>query len=165
MNSNFYTERLSLKPLTTVDAIFILELVNTPGWIEFIGNRNVYAVEESENYIQKILGNSNIIYWTVTLKGEETLVGVVTLIKRDYLDHHDIGFAFLPQYAKKGYAYEAAKIILDSALANPLYPVMLATTIPTNKKSIQLLEKLGLCFVRELTIENDRLLIYSTAKK
>ncbi len=165
MNNSFYTDRLTLNPLAASDAAFIFELVNTPGWIEFIGDRNIHSIADSENYIQKILNSSNIVYWTVRLKEDQTSIGVVTFIKRNYLAHHDIGFAFLPQYAKKGYAYEASKIILDNALANPSYLAILATTIPTNKNSIQLLEKLGLGYEKELTIENNKLLIYSTAKK
>lgn len=84
-------------------------------------------------------------------------------MKRDYLDDHDIGFAFLPQYAKKGYAYEAVKAVLDLALKH--YPVLLATTISENKNSIALLSKLGLQYERTIKIENEKLLIYSTAKK
>lgn len=165
MTTSFQTTRLTLDQLSAVDAEFIYELVNTAGWVEFIGDRNVRSVADSHNYIQKILDNKNIIYWTVQLKEEQTAIGVITFIKREYLDHHDIGFAFLPQFSKSGYAYEAAKVVLDNALSNPLYPVILASTLPHNKNSISLLEKLGLLFEREMEINNDKLLIFSTEKK
>lgn len=165
MSSSFQTSRLILHQLSPDDAEFIYELVNTPEWIEFIGDRNVRSVADSHNYIQNILDNNNINYWTVKLNKEQTSIGVITYIKREYLDHHDIGFAFLPQFSKKGYAYEAAKVVLDKALSNPLYPVVLASTLPQNKRSILLLEKLGLHFERELEINNNKLLIFSTEKK
>lgn len=41
-------------------------------------------------------------------------IGLVTLIKRDYLDFNDIGFAFLPTYFSNGYAYEATKTVLEN---------------------------------------------------
>lgn len=46
------TERLILRLQTTDDAPFILELVNDPSWIQFIGDRGVKTVEEAANYIE-----------------------------------------------------------------------------------------------------------------
>src|SRR5215218_9705823 len=90
------TERLLIIPLATSDDSFILELVNTEGWISFIGNRNITSQVEAKAYIQKILENSNCSYWVVKLKEQQQSIGIITYIKRDYLEHHDIGFAFLP---------------------------------------------------------------------
>lgn len=165
MNSNFVTSRLSLQLLSTADAEFIYELVNSSGWLEFIGDRNVKSVSDGLNYIKKINDNKNVTYWTVKLKVDETAIGVITFIKREYLDYYDIGFAFLPQFSKNGYAFEAAKVVLDNALSNSLYPVILASTLPQNINSIGLLKKLGLHFERELQIGNEKLLIFSTEKK
>src|SRR5580692_7039107 len=96
------TDRLLIKELSTEDAAFIFELLNTEGWIRFIGNRNINSLEDAAAYIQKVLGNENLLYHTVTLKGSDEKLGIVTFIKRDYLDHHDIGFAFLARYGNKG---------------------------------------------------------------
>ena len=164
MKNAYFTERLTLPTLQLSDAEFILELVNTKEWKQFIGDRNVHTIEDSENYIAKILSSANVSYWTVRLKDCLTGIGVITFIKRDYLPHHDIGFAFLPQYGKKGYAIEAAKLMLDDFLVNPLHPVILASTLAENDNSIQLLLKLGFKFERELVQADDKLQIYSTAK-
>src|SRR5215217_4875843 len=109
------TERLLIKPLTLTDDNFILELLNTEGWIRFIGNRNINTPLEARDYIQKILENENIKYWVVKLKDNQYAIGIVTYIKRDYLEHHDIGFAFLPNFAKNGYAYEATNAEIGRA--------------------------------------------------
>src|SRR4051812_3265439 len=101
------TSRLVIKPLTLEDDNFILELVNTKGWLKFIGNRNITSPDESSAYIQRILENENIFYWVVKLKDDQVSIGIITYIKRTYLDYHDIGFASLPKFSKKGYAYEA----------------------------------------------------------
>jgi len=45
------TERLTLRPLTTGDAAFILELVNDPDWLRNIGDRNVHTLADAERYI------------------------------------------------------------------------------------------------------------------
>lgn len=164
MNFNYSTIRLTLKKLSVADATFILELVNSAGWIEFIGDRHVHSVEDAVAYINKINNNKNIIYWTVQLKDSETSIGVITFIKREYLEHHDIGFAFLPQFSKNGYAYEAAKVVLDDMLNSPLHTEVLASTIPHNKNSISLLQKLGFVFKKEMETGNEKLLLFSTRK-
>ncbi len=164
MKSNYKTDRLLLRTLTLADAIFIFELVNTAGWIKFIGDRNVHTNEDAERYIQKILSNPDVSYRVVTLQDEQTAVGVVTLIKRNYLDHHDIGFAFLPTYAKQGYAFEASSAVLADLLKSNQHQTILATTLKENVSSIQLLQKLGFSFSKEITNENDTLQLYAINK-
>ena len=160
MNTNYKTERLTLRELTAADNQFIFELVNTPGWIKFIGDRNVKTSEDADNYIQKIISNPNISYRVATLPDNQTAVGIVTFIKRDYLDHPDIGFAFLPAYSKQGYAFEATKEVLNHLLNQQEHSTILATTIPENSSSIQLLKKLGLSFSKQITHEGELLHVY-----
>ena len=161
MNTSLETERLLLSPLSFDNAEFIYELLNTPGWIEFIGDRNIKSIEDAQKYILKILDDSNLTYWVVNLKESLTTIGIVTFIKRNYLEHCDIGFAFLPQYEKNGYAFEATAAVLKELNKNSSYSNILATTIPENKNSIRLLEKLGLKYQKEITVEKEKLLIYS----
>ncbi len=164
MQTNYKTERLLLRTLTLADAPFIFELVNTAGWIKFIGDRNVHTKEDAERYIQKILSNADIHYRVVTLQDTQTTVGVVTLIKRNYLEHHDIGFAFLPNHAKQGYAFEASAAVLADLLKSNQHQTILATTLKENVSSIQLLQKLGFSFSKEITNENDTLQLFSINK-
>ena len=144
MIKKFHTERLSLIPLNVDDATFIFHLVNTKGWIQFIGDRNILNVGLSKMYIQQLLDNDKINYWVVHLKKEKIPIGVVTIIKKDYLPFHDIGFAFLEKYQGKGYAFEAAERIINYALNEIKMDNIAAVTQLDNIRSIQLLEKLGL---------------------
>jgi RimJ/RimL family protein N-acetyltransferase len=164
MQPTYKTERLVLRKLNMADDVFILELVNTSGWIKFIGDRNVHTNEDAERYIQKILNNADVCYWVVTLQDAQIAIGIVTLIKRNYLDHHDIGFAFLPNYAKQGYALEAAAAVLAHLLKSNQHETILATTLKENVSSIQLLQKLGFGFSKEITNENDTLQLFSINK-
>ena len=154
------TQRLILKPLNLNDDQFILELLNTEGWIKFIGNRNIASQEDSKDYIQKILDNENIFYWTVQGKDSHENIGLVTFIKRDYLSHHDIGFAFLPGFQKMGYAYEATMAVLDKLISELNLSHILATTVPGNITSIKLLQKIGLVFEKEIEVEKEKLQVY-----
>ena len=155
------TDRLSLTPLTTADAAFIIELVNSEGWLKFIGERNVHSETEAIAYIERILSNSNIVYAVVRPTANSSPIGIITFIQRAYLDHPDIGFAFLPSVAGKGYAYEAANAALEVILATGKYPQVLATTIPENVNSIKLLEKLGLHFEKEIDVEKEKLCLFA----
>ncbi|HEY1039706.1 MAG TPA: GNAT family N-acetyltransferase [Bacteroidia bacterium] len=164
MQTNIHTSRLSLSALGLHDSSFIMELVNTDGWKQFIGERNVNSITDSEKYIQKILDSKTVQYWVVRLKETNTSIGIVTLIKRDYLDHHDIGFAFLPGYGKAGYALEAATTVLEMLMELPQYQVIHATTLPDNVRSITLLEKLGLKLEKKIEVEKELLLLYTITK-
>jgi [ribosomal protein S5]-alanine N-acetyltransferase len=157
------TDRLLIEPLTITDTSFILELVNTEGWLRFIGDRNVRSEADAETYIQRILQNQNICYWVVKLKDGIEKIGVISYIKRDYLEHKDIGFAFLPQFFNKGYAYEATSGILERVIREDKLTHILATTIPENTSSIRLLEKMGLSFEKEIQIEKDTLHVYGAS--
>ena len=49
------TERLALRRLTIDDSEFILELLNDPDWLRFIGDRGVRTLDDARSYISKSL--------------------------------------------------------------------------------------------------------------
>jgi len=156
---SFETPRLLLEPLTTSDAIHLLELMNTPKWLKNIGDRKVYTVEDAANYItQKItpqferLGFGN---YKVVRKSDGQFLGNCGLYDREGLEGVDIGFAFLPAYEKKGYAFEAAQKLRDEGFSRFGISTISAITIPSNKASQNLLEKLGLTFVKMIQLPDD----------
>lgn len=157
----FTTERLSIAPLSLQDDVFIFDLLNTDGWIKFIGNRNINSQQDAQAYINKINTTAGIHYWTVSIKNSGTKIGLLTLIQRSYLPNHDIGFAFLPLHAGKGYAYEAAAAFTKLVFTQFRLPKLLAITIPGNTQSIKLLEKLGMKFEKEMEEAGEKLLQYS----
>lgn len=160
MTANFTTARLSLSPVTLSAAAFLYELVNTPAWLEFIGDRKVKDIADASAYIQRLINNPDINYWVVKLKDEDTAIGTISFIKRDYLDYPDIGFAFLPDYHHYGYAFEAASTVLSHLLHDPVYSCILATVAPGNANSIRLLEKLGMQYLDEIEVEGKKPLVY-----
>lgn len=155
-----HTERLKLEIIALPDAPFLLELVNTEGWKKFIGDRNVHSVADAEQYVRKMTADDISCVWTVKSLKDGVPLGIITLIQRDYLDCPDIGFAFLPQFAKKGFAFEASNVVLQDLISKQEIPCVYATTIPENDASISLLQKLGLSFEREIEVDNERLLLF-----
>jgi ribosomal-protein-alanine N-acetyltransferase len=163
MQAIISTKRVCLKPLTTEDAAFIYELVNTEGWIRFIGDRNVRSHADALHYVQKVLKMSDAMYWVVRLSETQEPTGIITLLKRDYLEHFDLGFAFLPAYQGKGYAFEAAQGVLHVLAKDARYDTLLATVLPENATSIRLLQHLGFAYDRELQSGLEKLHVYRRA--
>lgn len=163
----FETERLLLNHTTERDAEFIFELLNTPKWIQFIGNRNIQTLADAEKYIQikmtpqfERLGFSN---FTITRKSDKTKLGTCGLYDREGLEEIDIGFAFLPAYEKQGYAFEAATKIKEIAFNEFGIKKLCAITLETNFASQNLLKKLGLKSNGLITLPNEvqPLLLYN----
>lgn len=155
------TKRLYIEPVTIFDSAFIFELLNTEGWIKFIGDRNIHSPEDAESYIQKIIDNPKSNYWICKLKENKTPVGIVSFIKRNYLDAPDIGFALLPAYQKNGFAFEATSHVLEGIKKIKSFDAIKAFTLYNNSSSISLLEKLGLAFEKEIQDKEERLFVYS----
>ncbi len=159
------TLRLIVEPISEKEAQFVLELLNTDGWVKYIGDRNIHSESDAIAYINRINEDPNIKYWTVKLKPDKIPIGVVTLIKRDYLDLKDIGFAFLPEFSGNGYAYEAANALLLDLLNGGSLDHVVAITLKDNPASIKLIEKLGMQFERTITRGADTLFLYQTSKE
>jgi ribosomal-protein-alanine N-acetyltransferase len=153
------TERLILKPMQPEDASFLLELLNSPKWLEHIGDRNVHSIAEAEQYITERmlpqldrLGYSNN---TIILKETGAKIGVCGIYHREGLEGVDLGFAFLPDYEKKGYAYESATTLIQAAFTQYDITLLKAMTTHTNLASQKLLEKLGFQHIENIFIPND----------
>ena len=105
------TERLLLTHLDPADAAFILELLNEPSWLRFIGDKNVHSLDDARRYIENgpmaMYAAKGFGLYRVALKETDTPIGICGLIKRDTLPEPDIGFAFLPRAWGAGYAREA----------------------------------------------------------
>lgn len=110
MGYTLQTNSLRLRKFTTSDSKFILQLLNSPGWLEFIGDKNINTVLDAITYIENVLLKSYIENGyglsMVELKETGTPLGMCGIINRDSLEYPDIGFAYLPEFAGFGYAYE-----------------------------------------------------------
>ncbi|WP_057914272.1 GNAT family N-acetyltransferase [Peribacillus muralis] len=155
----FETNRLIGRWLTTDDAEFILELLNEPSWIEFIGDKGVRTLEDARNYILKgpvdMYNRLGFGLYLTELREEGTQIGICGLIKRDDLEDVDIGFAFLPRFWAKGYAYESASATMAYGKDVLGLNRIVGITSPNNHSSAKLLEKLGLQFERMVKFPND----------
>lgn len=159
MSIKLKTERLDLKKFTKDDAPFIVNLLNQPSFLRFIGDKGVRTLDDARKYltsgpIDSYQRNGFGLY-LVELKESKKPIGMCGLVKRDSLPHVDLGFAFLPEFWGKGYAAEAAAVVLASAREALKLGTVLAITDPDNEPSIKLLEKLGFQFNHLMKLSPD----------
>lgn len=145
------TNRLLLRPIALEDADFMLKLINCPGFLRFIGDRNIRTLEQSEAYIENLIKNPDITYWVIQNKISNVSYGVVTWVKRDYLPSPDLGYAILPEFEGNGFALEASSTWLTHHKQN--HKRVLAICQADNVASIHLLLKLG--FILEEKFEKE----------
>lgn len=158
------TERLVLRKFGVADAAFMLKLMNDPSWLKYIGDRNVHSIAEAEQYLIHGALNSYEVngfgFYIVLLRDTLEPIGTCGLAQRDFLESPDFGFAFLPEYTGIGLAYEVAKANLDFAGKGLGLKELLAITLPTNERSIRLLEKLGFSYDRSLDEAGEEVSLY-----
>lgn len=153
------TERLILRRMNFADAPFILALLNEPSFLRFIGDKKVRTVQDAEQYILNgpvsSYNRNGFGLCLVELKETHTPIGMCGLLKRDELPHADIGFAFMPDFWNKGFAYEAAAAVMNDARERLKLKRVLAITNQDNESSIKLLQKLGFKFERLIKMSTD----------
>ena len=144
------TERLVLSRLSADDAEFILELLNEPSFLRFVGDKGVRTLDDARTYINGGPVDSYERFgfglYLVVLKDDGSPIGICGLVKRDSFENADIGFAFRPAYWSKGYAVESTAAVLAYATTVLGLKRVIAITSPDNLKSIHVLEKIGLRF-------------------
>jgi RimJ/RimL family protein N-acetyltransferase len=110
------TDRLNLRWLSIDDAEFILELLNEPSFLRFIGDKGVRTLDDARDYILNgpvdMYTRLGFGLYLTELKESGVPIGLCGLIKRDGLEDVDIGFAFLPKFWARGYAYESADAVM-----------------------------------------------------
>ncbi len=165
------TERLRLRYLSSPDAPFILELLNDPGFIRNIGDRGVRTLAAADEYITTGPAASYAQFgfglFLVETRDPRTPLGISGLLRRDFHPDVEIGFAFLPQFRGKGYAFESAAAVMKLGLDTHRLARIVAVTAPHNQDSIKVLERLGLQFERMILFpgrtEESRLFAFEAA--
>ncbi len=162
------TDRLRLRQLATDDAAFIIELLNQPSFLRFIGDRGVRSGRDAERYISQGPMRSYERFgfglWMVEGKENHLPIGICGLIKRDELDDVDIGYAFLPQFWAQGFATEAARAVMAYGREVLKLKRIMAIVSPDNERSIKMLEKIGLEFegIMRWPEDGSQLKVYAT---
>ncbi|WP_194778042.1 GNAT family N-acetyltransferase [Pararhodonellum marinum] len=153
------TERLRLQEFTLDDCNFIVQLLNSPGWLRNIGDKGVYSHEAATTYLKEgpisgyaTFGSDLYMVWC---KANALPIGMCGLKKRGGLENHNLGFAFLPDFQGMGYAFEITDALLNHAHKVWMLEKVDAITLPTNQRSIHLLQKLNMQFISNLKLKGQ----------
>ncbi len=153
------TERLTIRPFTNDDAEFVLRLLNDPDFIRHIADRGVRTLSQSCDYLAAgplaSYAKHGFGLWRVARKDDDVPIGMCGLLKRDALEHVDVGYAFLPEHRGRGFAREAVVATLAHARDVVRLARVVAIVSPGNAPSIRLLESLGFGFERMVRIAPD----------
>ncbi len=160
----FTSDPIFIRHLTIDDAPFIFSLMNTPGWLKYIGDRKIYSIEDAERYIEngplKDYKNYGFGLNLITLLSTKEPVGVGGFLKRDYLDYPDIGYALLPKYQGQGIIHHACNELIKWGREVLGFTILQAITHPDNVKSIGLLQRMEFVFERKLELEGELINLY-----
>lgn len=153
------TDRLILRKLTLEDAEFIFILLNDPSFLRYIGDKGVRNLEDARDYllngpIDSYERHGFGLYLT-KLKDRDESIGICGLLKREFLEDVDVGFAFLPQFRGKGYATESASAVLNYGRNVLGINRIVAITSPDNDASINVLKKIGLRFEKLIKFPDE----------
>ncbi len=154
------TSRLVLRPIELGDAAFLISLMNSKGWLRFIGDRKISNEQDAKVYIQNILKDDTFFYHVIELKISKQPIGIISFLQRKKMPYPDIGFALLPKFEKMGYAMEATQSYLNSVVATKSYSNIIAIAMKENQKSIRLLQKLEFSLLGQTEVEGDTIAYY-----
>lgn len=161
------TPRLRIRPLTLDDAPFIVELLNTPGFLTQIGDRGVRTLADARAFIEAgpmaSYRRHGYGMAAVVRRDRGDSIGLCGLLKRDALADIDIGYALLPTAFRQGFAAEACTAVLHDGWTRLALRRIVAIVSVGNSASMRVLDKLGFRdegFVR-LTADAERLRLFA----
>ncbi|BAU53049.1 GNAT family N-acetyltransferase [Mucilaginibacter gotjawali] len=150
------TQRLVLRQLQDDDVheLFALrtnELVNR--FLYRPVPRSLNDVREFITIVNQITLDNEGLYWVITRKNEDKLLGVINL--RNFSPEQyqaEIGYELHPDQQGKGFMHEAITHVLAYGFGRLGLQAIMADTVPGNLRSIRILEKHG--FVKNDGEEN-----------
>ncbi|WP_405228112.1 GNAT family N-acetyltransferase [Lentisalinibacter sediminis] len=157
------TPRLLLRRLREDDAGFLLRLVNEEAFRTHIGDKNLTTAEEARRFIREgawtCQPKPGYGQFFVGSRESGEALGVCGLLYREELDVTDVGFAFLPEARGRGYAVEAAQVVLEYGRGLGIADIV-ALVSPHNVASIRVLEKMGFGLRQRLRLGGRETLLW-----
>ena len=142
---NLATNRLFLRAINKDDKDEIFALRSNPQVMEHINRPLTKKLAEVESFINKItkgIKENQLVYWGITLKVDDSLIGTICLwnISRENY-RAELGYELMPEYQGQGLMQEAFTKVVTYAFKRLGFHTLEADVNPDNKKSIKLLEK------------------------
>lgn len=142
---NLTTDRLILRSLKIEDTNEIMFLRSDERVNKFLDRQKARITNDATNFISKIekgIVNNEWIYWAITIKNNDTLIGTICLFSIDVQkDTAEIGYELNPNFHGKGIMQEAISTVIKFGFDNLRIKIITAFPSADNDKSIKLLER------------------------
>ncbi len=150
------TDRLVLRPLTLDDAPFVRALLTDPDFLRHIGDRGVRTVDDACAYLRdgplQMYADHGVGLRLVERAADGQPVGLCGLLRRDFLDAPDLGYALAREHRGRGYAREAAAATAAHGRDALGLARIAAIVSPANAASVRVLTDLGFQFDGPVTV-------------
>ena len=144
------TSRLQLRQLRPTDAEALFTIRSDAVGMEFFGQEPYTSIEEAHRLIQRLqtfYEQREAIFWAITLKGEDTVIGSCTLFSFNLAFHYaETGYELHRAYWRQGIVSEAMSVVLTYGFTELGLHRIEADVAPDNIRSKNLLLKLGFTF-------------------
>lgn len=158
-NFQLESDTLLLEPLTLNDASLIIELFNDPDSLRYIGDKHIKTEEEARRYLKTgpflMYQQHGVGLLKIVRKSDGAAMGLCGLLKRDYLEFFDLGYALLPGFRGQGVTTEACQLLINWSFSKYSLTTLKAIVSPDNGASICILQKLG--FVEDGFLDDSAL--------
>ena len=146
------TERLILRPPAPDDLPWVLEHMNTPAVVRYLGGEVRSPEEVAQSLADDIaaFGSGGHQRWTVWLRDGAARAGRVGLFHvrspaapPELQSKREIGWTFAEGFWGRGYATEAAQAVIAYAFGTLGLPVLWSQTSDSNESSTRMMQRLG----------------------
>lgn len=160
------TKRLILRETTPADAEQAYLLNLDPEVIRYTGDEAFKSVEEAEKFLTAYdhFKKYGFGRWAVIDKSNNEFLGWCGLKYSPNDNEYDIGFRFFKKHWGKGYATEAATACLELGFNKFNMPAIIGRAAKQNLASINVLQKIGLTYLKDADCHGEDAVIYKIEK-
>ncbi len=162
------TPRLILRQFELEDSAPLYKLNSDLEVIRHTGNPPFANIQEAEDCITQTIFPQYLLElgrWAVVLKTSGELIGWCGLKYRKERDEIDLGYRFLPKHWGQGIATEASFASLEYGFKTKKLDRIIGCAMKENLASIRVLEKVGLKYVKDVTLDGEDCVYHAITKE
>ena len=163
------TDRLVIREFNLDDAEAVLHF-NSEEVTRYTGDAGLCnTVNDAENIIKNIwlteYKQFGFARWAVVLKASNQVIGFCGFKNDSRIKAIDIGYRLHQDFWGKGYATEANQACIEYAKNHMDLDIVYGEVVDVNLGSVNIIEKLGMTFIRQYEDEGFSLLRYAISLK
>ncbi len=146
------TERLVLRPFSTLDAIALHEILSVEGMLRYYPSSDPPDLDRVKRLVSRQIehwAEHSYGWWAVEDKSTREMLGWSGLQYLPETSEIEIGYLLARPYWGRGLATEAARVGINYGFDQLHIPTIIGIVHPENIASQRVLEKIGLNFLEQ----------------